>query len=626
MVWQQEHRLSYQDYLEKYRAIVYLFIGLFLFLSLRLFHLQVIRGKHYRTVSEQQRTQIILERAPRGVIYDYKGKVIVGNKTSFVALFYPFSQEMSPPQETIKCLKNILPDKNLAARLTQGWRSGQVVRLAQDLGREEMFRLQEQRLMLPGISVIREARRDYRSPEVNAHLVGYLSEISKKELERMGHDGYRSGDWVGRTGLEQLYDSALRGQDGGWQIEVDAYGRQTRLVRHISSTIGNSLHTTIDARLQEVAARALKESPTGRGAVVGIDPRSGAIRVLVSMPGFDPNVSFQPEFAGYMNDNSLPMFNRAVQALYPPGSTFKIITFAGALSENKVNIKHSYTCNGKYTFGNKTFKCWEKKGHGTVSLSQALARSCNVYFYQLGLRTGPDILQQLARKFQLGQITGLDVLSEKAGLVPDTEWKQKKMHESWHPGDTINMAIGQGPLWVTPLQMASLISAVANRGTMYQLHIVDSIVSPAGETVYSFQTRKKAEVKLSEYVWQALASAMEDAVCSGTARACYFPDLQVAGKTGTAQNPHGRDHAWFVSYAPAVNPELALAVIVENGGSGGGVAVPIARRIYEAAFNINTGGAIKADAGAWEEGVEKPLAGDNVEVSTTPAAAGKRQQ
>jgi len=621
MVWQQEHRLSYQDFLEKYRAIVYLFIGLFLFLSLRLFQLQVIRGKYYRTVSEQQRTQIILERAPRGIIYDYKGKVIVGNKTSFVALFYPFSQDISPPQETIKCLKTILPDNNLAGRLTQGWRSGQVVRLAQDLRREEMFRLLEQRLMLPGISVIREARRDYRSPEVNAHLVGYLSEISRKELERMGHDGYKSGDWVGRTGLEQLYDGALRGQDGGWQIEVDAYGRQTRLVRHIGATIGNSLNTTIDARLQEVAAQALKDSPTGRGAVVGIDPRSGAIRVLVSMPGFDPNVSFQPEFAGYMNDNSLPMFNRAVQALYPPGSTFKIITFAAALSEKKVSLNHTYTCNGRYAFGNKTFKCWEKKGHGTVSLSQALAKSCNVYFYQLGLRAGPDILQQLARKFQLGQLTGLDVLSEKAGLVPDTEWKQKKMHDIWHPGDTINMAIGQGPLWVTPLQMASLISGVANRGVMYQLHTVDSVVSPAGETIYAFQPRKKAEVKLPEDVWQALASALEDAVCSGTARACYFPDLKVAGKTGTAQNPHGRDHAWFVSYAPAVNPELALAVIVENGGSGGGVAAPVARQIYEAAFNLTAQGVEKT----WDEAVEKPLISGPVEVSTAPAA-GKKEE
>lgn len=585
MVWQQEHRLSYEDYLEKHRVIVFLFIALFVFLFIRLFHLQVVRGNYYRGISEQQRIQRILERAPRGVIYDYKGNVIVGNKTSFVALYYPFTQDnLLPPQESINKLSSILSDNKLSSRLARGWRTGQAVRLADNLPKEEMFRLMEQRLVLPGISVVKEARREYRSPEINSHLVGYLSEISKKELESMDGDGYHTGDWIGKRGLERIYDSSLRGQDGGWQIEVDAYGKQTRLVRHIGSNVGGSLYTTIDAHLQDVAGEALSQTSTGRGAVVGIDPRSGAIRIMVSYPGYDPNLSFSPEFARYLKDKNLPLFNRAAQALYPPGSTFKIITFLGAIAEKKVSPDQTFNCTGSFAFGNKKFKCWEKKGHGQLSLKEALAKSCNVYFYQLGLKAGSAVLQSYARKFRLGEVTGADILSEKAGLMPDDEWKKKKMHESWHSGDTINMAIGQGPLWVTPLQMASLISTVANKGTVFQPHIVDKAFSSSGEEIYSYKPVIKSEIKLPDEVWNILQEALEGVVKNGTAGATYFPDLRVGGKTGTAQNPHGKDHAWFVAFAPVENPELALAIVVENGGSGGAVAAPVARKIFEEAF------------------------------------------
>lgn len=587
MVWQQEHRLIYEDFLERYQIVVIFLLALFFLLSARLFHLQVVRGGYYRTLSEQQRTHVILERAPRGIIYDCNGSVIVRNKTAFVALFYPFSQTNVPAKEVLDKLKGILVgDKDLSAAITQGWRTGQVVRLSNDLSRYEMFKLQEQRLVLPGISVVKESRRDYVAPETNSHLVGYLNEITTKELDDLRNEGYKPGDWMGRGGLEQIYNAALRGQDGGWQIEVDALGHQTRLVRRITPVIGNSLHTTIDEKLQEAAGEGLKTSPTGRGAVVALDPRSGAVRALVSSPGFDPNKSFSREFSKYLQDKRLPLFNRTVQALYAPGSTFKIITFTAAVAEAGIDPALSYLCAGHFALGNKTFACWFKKGHGNMNLVSALSNSCNVYFYQLGLKVGPRSIEKTARQFHLGEKTGIELPSEKQGLVPGEEWKMKKMHEAWQQGDTANVAIGQGPLWVTPAQMALMMMTVANSGTIYKPYIVERVTTPHGETVFTRRVEKRGTVNLQQRAWDLLHKGLEAVVESGTGRGCYFPNLQVAGKTGTAQNPQGQDHAWFVSYAPADNPQLAIAVIVENGGHGGTAAVPIARKMYETYFHL----------------------------------------
>jgi penicillin-binding protein 2 len=589
MVWQQEHRLIYEDFLEKYQVVITCLLCLFFILSARLFYLQVIRGEYYRGLSEQQRTHIILERAPRGIIFDARGSIVVGNKTTFIALFYPFSQSKIPTQELMERLRKILPQRNLSAVIAQGWRTGKVVRLSDDLTRQEMFKLQEQRLVFPGISVVKEARREYNRPEANSHLTGYLSEVTQNELEDLSEEGYKTGDWIGRGGIEQSYNGYLRGQDGGWQIEVDAYGHQTRLVRHIPSRIGNNIYTTIDEKLQEAAWEGLAQSPTKKGAVVAIDPRTGAVKTFVSSPGYDPNCSLTKEFSKYVVDKEkkLPLFDRAVQGLYAPGSTFKIITLAAALAEGSVNPDLSYYCPGSFTLGNKTFKCWNKKGHGRLALIPAFANSCDVYFYQLGLKIGPKLMQKYAREFQLGEKTGIDIPFEKKGLIPDSGWKLKKMNESWHQGDTVNMSIGQGPLWITPVQQAVFMAAVANGGTVYQPYVVESVVSSGGERIYQAVAKKKQEVKMPEEAWRVLRAGLEEVVLNGTGRGCYFPKLKVAGKTGTAQNPHGQDHAWFVAYAPADKPELAVAVLVENGGHGGTVALPIVRKMFEAYFGLN---------------------------------------
>jgi penicillin-binding protein 2 len=257
------------------------------------------------------------------------------------------------------------------------------------------------------------------------------------------------------------------------------------------------------------------------------------------------------------------------------------------LNSHKAEPELTFNCNGKFAFGNKTFSCWEKKGHGSLDMVHALAKSCNVYFYQLGLKTGGETLQEYARKFHLGEPTGIDLMNEKSGLVPSNEWKLKKLHDRWQAGDTINMAIGQGPLWVTPMQIASMISIVANKGTSFQPYVVDSIVDPMGKVTYKAQPRRKSSVELEPRVWELLYTALKLVVQNGTAGQCCMSDLIVAGKTGTAQNPQGADHAWFASFAPADDPQLAVVAIVENGGHGSSAAVPIARRIYRNYFKLD---------------------------------------
>jgi penicillin-binding protein 2 len=318
MVWQQGNRLSYEDFLEKFRIVVLFFAALFVVLSLRLFYLQVIKGDYFTNLSDQQHTSIVIERAPRGEIFGSKGEVIVKNKSSFVVLYYPFSQNKISGLEIANKLEQIL-NKEITAKIGNGHK---VVKLIEKLSRNELFKVQEKRLSIPSIAVLEETSRDRAYPEAMSHLTGYLGDVSPEELENIEDEGYKVGDLMGRGGLEQQYDLDLRGQDGGWRIEVDALGHQTKMFQYIPSVKGNSLYTTIDTELQKTACEALKKSSSGKGAVVIIDPRNGAVRALVSVPGFNPDFSNSRDFSRYLRNENLPLFNRALQAVYPPGSVF----------------------------------------------------------------------------------------------------------------------------------------------------------------------------------------------------------------------------------------------------------------------------------------------------------------
>ena len=585
MVWQKEDKFAYEIFLEKHKIVLVFFAFLFALLSSRLFYLQIIKGNMYRRISEQQRMHNTHERAPRGVVYSGDGAELIGNDFTYIALFYPFEQQKTPSRETIEALGKILK-RDISPNIDRGWRRGRVVELADNLTKDEMFKIQEKKLTLPGISVVKEPKRVYYDSEVNAHITGYTGEIRPDEIEDLSDEGYKMGDYIGRGGIEQMYDQYLQGNDGGWQLEVNARGYQTKAFKYVPPSVGASVYSTIDLKLQDAAYAALKDSPTGKGAAVVIDVKTGAVKVLVSVPGFDANKIGTKDFNVYLKDKDLPLFNRAIQAFYPPGSIFKIVTFAAAVDLLDIDPKAAEYCTGTFELGDRWYNCWLKTGHGRVNLISAMAQSCNIYFYQLGLQLGVRNLVKYAKKFFLGEKTGIDLPNEKRGFVPSPESKRLKMNMAWLQGDTVILAIGQGDLLVTPLQMAEMITVVANRGIYYRPYIVDRAVSAGGEELYKHETETNPQIILSDKTWDLLHKALVETIETGTGKRSRLPGIKVAGKTGTAQNPHGEDHAWFVSFAPADNPEIALAVIVENGGGGGLNAVPIGKKIYETYFNI----------------------------------------
>ncbi|MDR1952665.1 MAG: penicillin-binding protein 2 [Elusimicrobiota bacterium] len=582
MVWQKEYKIGYSDFFIRQKIVLIFFAILFIILSLKLFYLQIIKGGFYNDISEQQRIYSTDEMAPRGIIYADDDSVMAENAFIYSILFYPFDQGGLPAEKTILELNAILK-KDIRPYLEESIRNGKIVKIADKLSMEEMFKIQEKKMKLNGITLVAEPVRVYKFPQANSHVFGYLGEINKNELMSGSFSGYKSGDYIGKAGIESVYDKYLRGVNGGWQLEVNAKGVQTKAFKYIKPEIGNSAYLTISPRLQKAAYEALAKSSTGRGAAIVIDVKTGAIKALVSAPSYDSNKVKAEDFALYLKDKNLPLYNRATQALYAPGSVFKIIAFAAAV-ESDFDIYETKYCRGYFDLGDKRYLCWYKPGHGRVNLMEALAQSCNVYFYNLALRLGVDKLDEFSWKFRLGEQTGIDLPNEKRGFVPTAEWKKSKEKVPWLQGDTVNFGIGQGALWVTPLQMAAMMSAVANRGTHYKPYVVNKIVSLEGEQIYQHSVETNGSVTLKSRTWDLLHQALIDTVEKGTARGAFFPNIKIAGKTGTAQNPQGNDHAWFVSFAPADDPEIAIAVIVENGGGGSANAVPIGRKIYEAYF------------------------------------------
>ncbi|AKL98702.1 penicillin-binding protein 2 [Endomicrobium proavitum] len=585
MVWQREDNYAYEFFLEKHKIILVFFALLFLLISARIFYLQVVKGNQYRKVSEDQRIYNTRERSPRGIIYSADGTPLTSNIFTYVALFYPFEQQNEPSEETINEISKILK-RDVKPAIDKSWRYGRVVKVADDLTLNEMFKIQEKRLGLNGISVVKEPKRIYSAAESVSHVTGYIGEIEAYELERFGGETYRFGDYIGKGGIEKQYNAYLHGQDGGWQLEVNARGYQTKAFKYVPIEIGDGVHLTIDLKLQNAAYDALKKSTTGRGAAVVIDPRNGAIKALVSVPGYDTNSVGTKKFATYVKDKKLPLFNRALQANYAPGSIFKIVTLIAGIELLDIDPNETDFCTGYFELGNRKYICNRGFGHGRVNMYTAMAKSCNTYFYKLGLKLGVKNIESFAKSFYLGEKTGIDLPGEKNGFVPNPDWKKSKMKMSWLQGDTVIFSIGQGALTVTPLQMADMMAAVANRGTFFKPYIVDKVVSPNGETVYTHTIKTKAPIELSADTWNLVNKALIETVESGTGKRSKLPGIKVAGKTGTAENPQGEDHAWFVTYAPADKPEIAIAVIVENGGGGGLNAVPVARKIYEAYFGL----------------------------------------
>jgi penicillin-binding protein 2 len=586
MVWQKEDHFAYENFLEKHKTILVFFILLFICLSIKLFYLQIIKGNKYKAISEQQRLDNTNERAPRGIIYSSDNDILASNEFSYIVLYYLPDGHKKILNETLKALEIIL-GRDIKPKTDKNNKYGQILKLADNLTKEEMFKIREQNMHLRGVIVARESRRVYPLAEASSHVIGYTSEIKLEEIEELSEQGYKRGDYIGRGGIEQAYDQYLQGKTGGWQVEVNARVYRVKSPMYIPSEIGASIYSTINSKLQKVAFDALKNSDTGKGAVVVLDAKTGAVLSLVSCPGFDTNKIRYKKFSKFLKDKNLPLFNRTLQALYPPGSVFKVVTFAAAVEVLNINPLEEVLCTGKFELGDRHYACWYKHGHGWLDSIHAIAQSCNIYFYQLGLKLGVENLEKFSKKFYLGRKTGIDLPNEKSGLVPNPEWKKSKQKMKWLQGDTVIFSIGQGGLWVTPLQMSHMMSSIANKGVCDKPYVVEKIADVNGEELYRHKPEKEERIDLSDHTWSLLHTALLEAVEAGTGRRCKFKYIKVAGKTGTAQNPQGKDHAWFISYAPVDNPEIVIAVIVEHGGFGVN-AVPIGRKIYEAYFNIGS--------------------------------------
>ncbi|RII27304.1 MAG: penicillin-binding protein 2 [Geobacter sp.] len=600
--------------------------AIFLVLLSRLWYLQIIESENLRKLSETNRLRFVPVAASRGAILDRNGKVLVNNTPSFSVAVIP--QDVKDKDALLNTLARYL---NLdLADLQDKWEKGKgrakfyPIIIASGITREQMEFLEENRLRLPGLDIEIKPIREYSNGQLAAHLLGYLGEISETELDKETYQSYNPGDYVGKSGIERSWENYLHGSDGGKQIEVDARGRYLRTISETSPTIGNSIVLTIDRDLQKRAEQAFGDKA---GAAVALDVNSGEILAFVSNPGFDPALFTghlpAKQWQAYLDDKRHPLENKALKGLYPPGSTFKIITALAGLQEGLIDENTTVSCTGSYTVGRDTFRCWDKKGHGVVNLKRALKESCDVYFYRLGERLGVDRIAAYAREFGLGAPMGVGLENEKGGLVPTTDWKEKKYGKKWYRGETLPVSIGQGYTVTTPIQLAAMIAGVANDGTLYRPHLVKRVVDPDGRVLKEFppEVLKKLSLRPELYrkVKEGLLAVVNEPRGTGSMARLY--EVKVAGKSGTSQvvklrDSKGnvpyqyRDHALFVAFAPYEKPEIAVAVVVEHGEHGGSAAAPIVGSILRAYFEGK--GVIKSPV---------PKAGDEQDAGETAGEA-----
>ena len=576
---------------ERLETLWYCIAAVGLVLGLRLAQMQLVQTAEWRLAAERNRSQMIHQNAPRGRIYDRTGVPLATNVPAFSLIFLPgkdrHRRDLKPLAQELARQLGRDPD-DLLESLDQAVLEASAIRLAENLPTRTMFRLSELKTLYPGVDLIVEARRSYPFGRFASHLLGYMGRMSSQEWRVRKPKGYRVDSRTGRLGLEKIFEEELRGRDGGLRMEVDAKGRLKRVLDKIPWEAGSNIHLTIDAVVQRAADEGLRGSPTGRGAVVAIDPRNGDLLAMSSHPDFDPNAFLSTDPAEVKSTVlDLSEFNNAISGAYPPGSTFKPIAGLAALSEGRIKPDDAVFCPGYFEIGGRIFLCWNHKGHKRVSWLMGLALSCDVYFYNLGLKTGGERIERYARAFGLGMKTSIPLQGEKSGHLFGPEIR-KKTGKGWYDGDTLNLAIGQGELTVTPLQMAIATAALANRGSVWRPRYTQKIVYADGRPDYVPKPERLGVVSAKEEAWDEVKHALKVVISSGTGGGAYIPGLVVAGKTGTAQNPHGEDHAWFIVYAakPGESASIAIAVLVENGGHGGTTAAPVARKMILAHFGM----------------------------------------
>ena len=588
-------------------GLIMLLLGLMLLG--RIFYLQVIKHEHYTTLSQHNRVKILPLPPIRGLIFSRDGVLLADNRPSFSLEIIP--ELVDDMDQIIEQLERIVSieqtDIKRFRQQLKKKRRFESVPLKFSLTDEEVARVSVNRHLYPGVDVVARLNRYYPAGENIAHAVGYVGMIDENDLKQLNSSNYIGTTHIGKVGIEKAYEDILHGRVGYQQVEVNAQGRVVRVLDRTPPQTGRNIHITLDVSLQNVAVEALAGK---RGAIVAIDPRDGGILVMVSSPSYDPNLFVNGiDFYSYnkLLTEGTPLLNRALQGNYPPGSTIKPFIGLAVLNLGLRTVYDETWCPGWFTLPGHAhrYRDWKKQGHGHVNLLNAIAQSCDVYFYTLASELGINRLHTALAAFGFGEKTGIDIGGESAGLLPSRQWKRKALGQVWFPGETVIVGIGQGAALTTPLQLATATAAIATRGRMIQPHLLDEIHAPFNnETIDLIAVVNKRKIKLieSEY-WDDIINAMTEVVhgARGTARATGLnAQYRFAGKTGTAQvigiaqdeqqrkddekkdiPEKFRDHALFIAFAPVNDPKIAIAIVIENGGSGSSIAAPIARRLFD---------------------------------------------
>jgi len=571
----------------------------FFILLVRLFYLQVIQGEELRRLSENNCIRLQSTDPSRGMIFDRTGTLLVDNRPSFdVSIIL---KDAKPVKGTIEKLSKYInvPASELMSKIENNKTGSHYkpIPLKKDIGRDALAAVEVHKFDLPGVVIDVKSRRHYIERQRAAHLIGYLSEINSQELESGKYPGCKGGEFIGKFGVEKIFESFLHGERGGRQVEVNVMGQVVRILKTVDAQPGHNIYLTIDNTLQKTAEMLLEDKA---GAIAAMDPNTGHILALASAPSFDQNIFVDgmshKQWETLVSNPLRPLENKAIQGAYPPASTFKIVTAMAGLEEGVIDEKTTFYCPGHYRYGNRVYRCWKRGGHGNVNVVKALAESCDVFFYQVGQKLGIDRLAMYAKACGLGSLTGIDLDHEVAGLFPTTAWKKRRTGIAWQGGETLSVAIGQSYNLATPIQMLVLTSAVANGGALYTPLVLKSVNTADGAVVVQSKRRLAGRLPAGKQTFRIIKKGLREVVNSpkGTGRIAHIGGLSVSGKTGTAQvvgrgnDPNWSDknlpdhlkaHAWFVAYAPSENPQIAVTVVVEHGEHGSSAAAPIAREI-----------------------------------------------
>lgn len=566
-------------------------IGLGLFvLLLRFGYLQLVESSRFRAAAEEHAIRLYPLAPPRGVIVDRRGDVLATSKPSFRASLVPrqLPEDEAAREAAVAAYVATLDlDADwLSGRLAEAWETPMTpIRLAGGVDGAGVAKLEERRQQLPGLLIEEEPLRVYPYGDLAAHLLGYIGEISLGELNEFGGT-YASGDLVGKTGLEASAERWLKGENGGLEVEVDALGRQVSIRGRREPREGHRVVLTIDRRLQARAEELLGDRG---GAVIAMEAKTGEILAMAVNPRFDPNWFASGRITSkrwleLVSNPATPLQNRAIQALYSPGSIFKIVMATAGLETGAITEDRTQECGGTFWIKTWPYRCWIDPGsHGWLTVEQALVHSCDIFFYKAGLSLTVDAIAKYAEGFGFGDPTGIDLPGEKGGHVPTRAWKERLFHLPWFPGNTVQLSIGQGYLIATPLQLAQLMDMTALEGRCFRPHLLKRVEDGRGRAVFTNVPQVSRRIAIAPSTWALVKRGLWGCVNfrSGTGYRCHIDGLAVAGKTSTIQNPHGEDHAAFGAYAPADDPQIVVATFVEHGLAGGMIGALITKSLLE---------------------------------------------